>query len=102
MTPGCCTEFPEPTDRDGCHLPIRRGCLPSQPDERAEALEPGPATSEDGGENESTATGSDDATRGATPDRRLYSSPRLITITVCQDLLEVLGPAQANYGGAFS
>jgi len=31
--------------------------------------------------------------------RRIYTAPRLRVVGSAADLLEVLGPAQANYGG---
>ena len=37
------------------------------------------------------------AERGAS--RRLYAAPRVFVIITADTLLEVLGPAQANYGG---
>jgi hypothetical protein len=35
---------------------------------------------------------------GEPPARQPYRAPRLVIIATTSDLLEVLGPAQANYG----
>ena len=102
MRPSTTFDFPEPGPDAKAPRPSAAGCLWAREPGRWPvmlAMDMTVEPIEESGERRSDLESGPTAAE-ADEDRRPYASPQLTEISNIDELLEVLGPAQASYGGS--